>query len=79
LHEPRRSAESDTRSRTDPVDEGAPADEHWSAQEQLMATLPGLPDPDEPEPNTLPVEPEFAPQLPDLPADPEDEPGHEPH
>jgi hypothetical protein len=47
----------------DGPDQGAPA----------MATLPGLPDPDEPEPNTLPVEPEFAPQLPDVPATPEHE------
>jgi hypothetical protein len=38
-----------------------------------MATLPGLPDPDEPEPSTLPVEPEFAPELPDVPATPEHE------
>jgi hypothetical protein len=44
-----------------------------------MATLPGMPDPDEPEHNTLPVEPEFTPQLPDLPTDPEEEPGHEPN
>jgi len=43
-----------------------------------MATLPGLPDPDEPEPSTLPVEPEFAPELPDVPATPEHERAPEP-
>ena len=41
--------------------------------ETTMATLPGLPDPDDSESGTLPVEPEFAPQMPLQPADPEHE------
>lgn len=39
-----------------------------------MATLPGLPQTDEPEPDALPVEPDDG----TLPAVPEDEPGREP-
>lgn len=39
-----------------------------------MATLPGLPQTDEPEPDALPVEPDNAATL---PSDPES-PGHEP-
>jgi hypothetical protein len=39
-----------------------------------MATLPGLPQTDEPEPDALPVEPDDGAKLPVLPS----EPGHEP-
>lgn len=41
-----------------------------------MATLPGLPQTDDPEPDALPVEPDDAAQLPDAPD--EVGPGHEP-
>lgn len=43
-----------------------------------MATLPGAPHPDESEPNTLPVEPEFTPVVPDRPVDDEPEPSDKP-
>ena len=39
-----------------------------------MATIPGAPHPDESEPSTLPVEPEFAPVVPPEPNDGEHEP-----
>ncbi|MCY7298062.1 MAG: hypothetical protein LH616_02480 [Ilumatobacteraceae bacterium] len=39
-----------------------------------MATLPGLPQTDEPEPDALPVEPDDGTRVPGLP----DAPGHEP-
>ncbi|MEO5844733.1 MAG: hypothetical protein ABIQ33_07815 [Caldimonas sp.] len=39
-----------------------------------MATLPGLPQTDEPEPDALPVEPDDGAQLPRVP----ESPGHEP-
>jgi hypothetical protein len=39
-----------------------------------MATLPGLPQTDEPEPDALPVEPDDGTTVPEL----EDAPGHEP-
>ena len=41
-----------------------------------MATLPGLPQNDEPEPDALPVEPDDGTRLPGPP--PEQPPGHEP-
>jgi hypothetical protein len=41
-----------------------------------MATLPGLPQTDEPEPDALPVEPDDGTRLPGPP--PETPPGHEP-
>ena len=41
-----------------------------------MATLPGLPQTDEPEPDALPVEPDGGTKLPASPDD--DAPGHEP-
>jgi hypothetical protein len=41
-----------------------------------MATLPGLPQTDEPEPDALPVEPDDGTTMPGLP--PEEVPGHEP-
>jgi hypothetical protein len=41
-----------------------------------MATLPGLPQNDEPEPDALPVEPDDGTRLPGPP--PETPPGHEP-
>ncbi len=41
-----------------------------------MATLPGLPQTDDPEPDALPVEPDDGAQLPDAPD--EVGPGHEP-
>ena len=41
-----------------------------------MATLPGLPQNDEPEPDALPVEPDDGTRLPGPP--PEEPPGHEP-
>ena len=41
-----------------------------------MATLPGLPQTDEPEPDALPVEPDDGTRLPGPP--PEAPPGHEP-
>ena len=40
-----------------------------------MATLPGLPQTDEPEPDALPVEPDDANRVPEIP---ETSPGHEP-
>ena len=39
-----------------------------------MATLPGMPQTDEPEPDALPVEPDDGASLPELPGSP----GHEP-
>ncbi len=44
------------------------------AGENAMATLPGLPQTDEPEPDALPVEPDDGTTLPVLPGSP----GHEP-
>ncbi|MEO8524368.1 MAG: hypothetical protein ABI460_06590 [Caldimonas sp.] len=41
-----------------------------------MATLPGLPQTDEPEPDALPVEPDDGTSIPGQP--PEQPPGHEP-
>jgi hypothetical protein len=41
-----------------------------------MATLPGLPQTDEPEPDALPVEPDDGASIPGRP--PEEPPGHEP-
>jgi hypothetical protein len=41
-----------------------------------MATLPGLPQTDDPEPDALPVEPDDSAKLPDAPD--EVGPGHEP-
>lgn len=40
-----------------------------------MATLPGLPDQDNPEddPQALPIEPEMEPEVPGIPDDPESE------
>jgi hypothetical protein len=40
----------------------------------MATTIPGAPHPDESEPNTLPVEPEFAPVIPDEPREGEHEP-----
>jgi len=39
-----------------------------------MATLPGLPQTDEPEPDALPVEPDDGTQIPGLPDDPDSKP-----
>jgi hypothetical protein len=39
-----------------------------------VATLPGLPDPDDEAPNSLPVQPELSPAL---PAEPDDDEPHE--
>lgn len=47
-----------------------------TAHESAMATLPGLPQNDEPEPDALPVEPDDGTRLPGPP--PEEPPGHEP-
>ena len=46
------------------------------ATTHAMATLPGLPQTDEPEPDALPVEPDDGTRLPGPP--PEEPPGHEP-
>jgi hypothetical protein len=43
-----------------------------------MATLPGLPQTDEPEPDALPVEPDDGTTLPGAPDDPGHEPKHPP-
>lgn len=43
-----------------------------------MATLPGLPQTDEPEPDALPVEPDDGTTIPGLPADPVGKPGEPP-
>ena len=40
----------------------------------MATTLPGAPHPDESDPNTLPVEPEFAPVIPDEPTDGDHQP-----
>jgi len=40
----------------------------------MATTLPGAPHPDESELSTLPVEPEFAPAIPDEPTDGEHQP-----
>lgn len=40
----------------------------------LTATLPGLPQTDEPEPDALPVEPDDGTQIPGLPGDPDSKP-----
>lgn len=45
-------------------------------RDTVMATLPGLPQTDEPEPDALPVEPDDGTRLPGPP--PETPPGHEP-
>lgn len=45
-----------------------------------MATLPGLPQTDEPEPDALPVEPDDGTSIPGpLPETPPGHPTHEPH
>jgi hypothetical protein len=43
-----------------------------------MATLPGLPQTDEPEPDALPVEPDDGTTIPGLPDDPKGKPGERP-
>ena len=44
----------------------------------MATTLPGSPHPDESELDTLPVEPEFAPVIPEPPSEGEHEPAHKP-
>ncbi len=43
-----------------------------------MATLPGLPQTDDPEPDALPVEPDDSTTIPGLPDDPKGKPGEPP-
>jgi hypothetical protein len=44
----------------------------------MATTLPGAPDPDDSELDTLPVEPEFAPRVPDEPKQGEHQPPPKP-
>lgn len=49
-----------------------------SKARQTMATLPGLPQGDDPEPDALPVEPDDATPIPGLPDEPKGMPGEPP-
>ena len=65
---------ADTRSRPRPNEDGSPARDHGVLEGAFaMATLPGAPHShdadDDTDTSTLPVEPEFAPVIPDAPTE----------
>jgi hypothetical protein len=57
----------------------AASSERTSRSDTMATTLPGTPPPDESELNTLPVQPEFLPVIPEEPNDGNEQPVPKPH